>query len=260
MVKFIYNHINDQKDDRDFVFTGHLFSATQLPERVDLSMHYPSVYDQGQIGSCTGNSISSVIKYTMNRLHAKNNFTSIPSRLFIYCNGRIVDEIPLQDDAGCSVRGALKGVAKNFVCDESIYKYTEDNVYKKPIDLAYSSAHKYKHFSYFSVPQDLTAVKKCLAQGFPVILGIQVYESFEYEETLSSGIIPMPDTDNESLLGGHCINLCGYDDHAKAFILRNSWGTSVGLPTKRGYFMIPYQYILNKNLASDLWKITLFSV
>ena len=49
----------------------------------------------------------------------------------------------------------------------------------------------------------------------------------------------------------------GYDDDAKRFFVRNSWGPKWG---RAGYFMMPYDYCTNPNLASDFWTIRLVEV
>jgi C1A family cysteine protease len=46
----------------------------------------------------------------------------------------------------------------------------------------------------------------------------------------------------------------GYDDTQQTFLIRNSWGTGWGL-NDNGYFMMPYSYITNQNLASDFWTV-----
>ena len=57
-----YHWKRDTKDTRDFKFTPKLNLAS-LPPRVDLRANCSPVEDQGNIGSCTGNAIASVIEY-----------------------------------------------------------------------------------------------------------------------------------------------------------------------------------------------------
>lgn len=83
-------------------------------------------------------------------------------------------------------------------------------------------------------------MKGCLNSGFPFVVGILVYSSFETNKVASTGMVPMPGP-KESLLGGYW-----YVD------TRNSWGTRWG---DRGYFYIPYDYLLSTSLSSDLWSI-----
>ncbi len=250
-----YGLIKDKPDNRDFTYTAYLMMPqAALPAFVDLTQYYPPIMDQGQIGSCTGNSASSVVKYSLNKL-AGTNFKTIPSRLFIYDNGKLADGLDVTKDSGCSVRGVLKGLARYFSCDELDYQYSLANALRKPPPAAYAAALKYKYFQYYRVPQSLIAVKKSIADGYPVILGIAIYESFEDSKSLETGLIPMPDTSKEKLLGYHCVNLCGYDDKGKMFLMCNSWGTDIGLVKKPGYFKLPYAFVLNNNLSSDLWRI-----
>jgi C1A family cysteine protease len=259
----LYGHIKDTSDRRDFMYTSHLMATrASLPSLIDLTGHYPPIMNQGEIGSCTGNSTASVIKYTMNKINGVNcvnNFATIPSRLFLYTNGKLIDNLDVTQDSGCSVRGVLKGVSKYFCCDERDYWYVKPNALKKPQESAYKAALKYKHFQYLSVPQNLFAIKKCISDGYPVILGIAIYTSFESQQCTETGMVPMPNTQTEQLLGHHCINLCGYDDKSQTFLLCNSWGTGVGLPNKRGYYKIPYNFITDPNLSSDFWRISMFA-
>ena len=83
-----------------------------------------------------------------------------------------------------------------------------------------------------------------------------MFSSFESDEAMSTGNIPLPETDNEEALGGHCILMTGYDDNTKLFSFQNSWGESVG---DKGYFTIPYEYVLDENLASDFWIINFWN-
>jgi C1A family cysteine protease len=90
-------------------------------------------------------------------------------------------------------------------------------------------------------------MKHCLSQGFPFACGIAVYASFQSEAVAASGIIPMPQP-GEDCDGGHEVSIVGYNDATQMFILRNSWGDGWG---QAGYCMIPYNYLLNMQLASE---------
>ena len=58
----------------------------------------------------------------------------------------------------------------------------------------------------------------------------------------------------ESVVGGHAVLAVGYDDRGSVFRMRNSWGTKWGM---KGYFTMPYAYLLDENLSDDFWQITL---
>jgi C1A family cysteine protease len=58
----------------------------------------------------------------------------------------------------------------------------------------------------------------------------------------------------EQTLGGHAVLAVGYDDTTTRFIVRNSWGQDWGM---RGYFTMPYPYVLDSNLCDDFWTIKL---
>ena len=53
-------------------------------------------------------------------------------------------------------------------------------------------------------PRSVNKIKTSIAiNGTPVLLAVSVYQSFEGQDVAQSGIIPIPDTDNEQCLGGH---------------------------------------------------------
>jgi C1A family cysteine protease len=110
-----------------------------------------------------------------------------------------------------------------------------------------SDAVPYKITEYHRV-LSIDLLKAALAEGLPVVIGIDVYESFESESATATGVIPMPNTSKEQLLGGHAICCAGYDDSSNWVIFRNSWGTSWG---DKGYGYLPYAYF--DSLVSDMW-------
>ena len=98
-------------------------------------------------------------------------------------------------------------------------------------------------------------MKGCLAEGYPFVFGFTVYDAFESDEVAKSGKLNLPKK-TEQCVGGHAVLAVGYDDAAKRFIVRNSWGADWGMG---GYFTMPYEYAFGGHgraaLASDFWTI-----
>ena len=78
-----------------------------------------------------------------------------------------------------------------------------------------------------------------------------MYSSFEGSKVRKTGHLEMPE-ESEKLVGKHAVVAAGYQDSRKWFIVRNSWGEKWGI---RGYFTIPYEYLLDRSLSADIWTI-----
>jgi len=220
-----------------------------LARRIDLRRQCPrTIYDQGQLGSCTGNAIGCAIQFE--RLKQKRKPDFIPSRLFIYYNERDM-EGTIKSDSGAQIRDGIKSVAKLGVCPEPEWPYDIKKFITRPPKKCFTHALKYKAVSYQRVIQTLNQMKGCLASGYPFVFGFSVYDSFEGDAVAKTGMVPMP-APKEKLLGGHAVLAVGYDDKQQRFLVRNSWGKSWGLG---GYFTMPYAYMTDSNLCDDLWTI-----
>ena len=243
-----YGWVRDLPDDRDFVYGAPLVRFPQgLPRSVDLRSECPPVYDQGQLGSCTGNGIAGAIEFDQRKQRTKE-FT--PSRLFIYYNEKVI-EGTVSQDAGAQIRDGIKSVAKVGAPPESDWPYNIAKFAVRPPPKAYRDSKQDLVSAYSRVVQDVTQMRGCLAEGYPFVFGFTVYQSFESETVARTGLVPMPGT-GEAVLGGHCVVAVGYDDSKRRFIIRNSWGTGWGL---HGYCLMPYEYLINPRLASDFWTI-----
>ena len=241
----------DLPDHRDKVYSAPFVHAAQLPPGVDLRSGCPPVYDQGQLGSCTGNAIAAAIEF--DQMKQKQSDVFVPSRLFIYYNERVM-EGTVGQDAGAMIRDGIKSVNKLGAPHEKLWPYSDANpgpFTKKPSSAAYTDALKHQVTLYQRLPRAEMQLKGCLASGYPFVFGISVYESFESAAATKTGSIPMPKP-KEALLGGHAILAVGYDDNKRRFIFRNSWGTGWAM---KGYGTIPYEYVLDGNLADDFWTI-----
>jgi C1A family cysteine protease len=242
-----YGWRKDSIDHRDFLQAKPSSTpAFVLPDSMDLRPFCPPVYDQGDLGSCTANAIGAAVDF--DRMKQGEAFMA-PSRLFIYYNEREI-EGDTAADAGAEIRDGIKSVASAGVCPESLWVYSSDFTAKPTAD-CYTEALKYKVTQYASVSQDLYDIRYCLASTLrPVVFGFSVFSSFESDEVTATGIVPMP-ASGDTPMGGHAVLAVGYDTLGR-FICRNSWGEGWGI---KGYFLMPYNYLTNRNLASDFWAI-----
>jgi hypothetical protein len=58
-----YGWLPDLPDHRDHLYAAPVEMLAMLPARTDLSASCPTVYDQGQLGSCTANAIAAAIEF-----------------------------------------------------------------------------------------------------------------------------------------------------------------------------------------------------
>ena len=216
---------------------------------VDLRDNCPPVYDQGTLGSCTANAISAAFHY--DELKQNNNDEFMPSRLFIYFNER-KKEGTINSDRGASIRDGIKSINKVGVCHETLWPYDETKFMVEPSNDCYLDAIKHKSLTYHRIKQTREQLKSALLEGFPIICGITIYESFNCDNVKKTGEVPMPSI-NDKICGGHAILLVGYNDLKNKWIFRNSWGVNWG---DNGYGYIPIEYLdSDKNLSADFWVI-----
>jgi C1A family cysteine protease len=244
-----FGWIPDLPDHRDHIFSAPAPVLGTLPPSVDLRAGCPpTVYDQGQLGSCTANAIAAAFEFDLGKQQLPD---FMPSRLFIYYNERVI-EGTVDSDSGAMIRDGIKSVAKQGVCSEDEWKYDTDRFAEKPPGTCYEAALDNQALSYQRVPQSLNQMRGCLAHGYPFVFGFTVYESFEGDEVAKTGEVPLPGA-GEGVLGGHAVLAVGYDNASARFTVRNSWGPEWGLG---GYFTIPYAYLTDRGLASDFWRIS----
>jgi C1A family cysteine protease len=232
----------DFPDARDLKYSleAEVIPEKNLPQTVDLRPKIKTIYNQGSISSCTSQAIAGAISY----VH-ENCF---PSRLFIYYNERVI-EGTVREDSGAQIRDGIKSVASTGVCPETEWPYITTKFATKPSNNCYKDAKKDIITSYLRV-NNLLELKSSLAQGFPVVFGFTVYESFESASVAKTGLMSLP-KNNDSVVGGHAVLAVGYNDVKKHIIVKNSWGRGWG---DKGYFYMPYDYFTSE-LVADCWTI-----
>jgi C1A family cysteine protease len=257
--------IPDPDDARDLTIEHPRPGAARLPwekrvpreppERVDLREWFPPVVDQGNAPICTAATVAGIAAYLAKREH---DASADPSILFNYRVSRTLSGQP--DRQGSLLRYAMSAWALCGTLEERYWPFDLKAIDADPSPFCYSVAHNYRSVSYFRIdhtaPRDeyLSLLKRALARGLPVTLGIHLYPSLV--QSFASGVLPVPASTEQSL-GGHAVLLVGYDDAMAgaeppgALLIRNSWGQEWG---DAGYGWLPYGWILGGH-AKDSWSV-----
>jgi C1A family cysteine protease len=248
-------------DPRDFKMK---FSAPILwPAFTENRKYCSPVKDQGEEGSCTAHAGTSnwemeFFKFFGQRLTF--------SRQFLYWQERYL-EGTLPDDAGAEPRSICKVITKYGLCLEGDDPYDISKQAATPTSEQYQKALAYRSGAYHRL-ETLNDIKGCLTDlpgfpGHPFMVGFSVFPSFMDDSVARTGLMPMPKSP-EAALGGHEVLAVDFDDRivcpgtsmSGAVLMENSWGTSWGVDPgvgSRGFFWMPYEFILNPAYASDLW-------
>lgn len=238
-------------------------AVDKLPEKVDLRPFMSPIENQGAIGSCTAHAVIGLVEYLQIATQAQYVDAS---RLFLY---KVTRNLMHWEDAdnGAYLRETIKAMRLFGACPEDYWPYDEANFNGEPSSFCYSFASNYQALCYYRL-DNLTDIKRSLAQGYPVAFGFSCFESLDAEEVTETGYIPYPKW-HERNTGAHAVLAVGYIDSSassskefeKCLLIRNSWSTDWG---QDGYGFLPYEYIQgyskdpdkHPSLSEDYWTIT----
>eukprot|EP00696_Hemimastix_kukwesjijk_P013845 gnl/Hemi2/27673_TR9152_c0_g4_i1.p1 gnl/Hemi2/27673_TR9152_c0_g4~~gnl/Hemi2/27673_TR9152_c0_g4_i1.p1 ORF type:complete len:257 (-),score=60.50 gnl/Hemi2/27673_TR9152_c0_g4_i1:115-885(-) len=200
-----------------------------------------SVENQGNVNSCTANALAGCIEYLEKRI---NDNPIDVSRLFIYYNERNLENCVGSDD-GAAMKDGITSLQTIGVCEESIWPYNQAEVSERPSDEAFAEAANRTIESAHRLKTSRACLQGCLADGYPFVFGLQLFESFPQTQ---DGNISMPDEGVENHLGGHAMCCVGYDNHREVYIVRNSWGPHWA---DGGYCYVPFAYMEDPKYMCD---------
>lgn len=233
--------------------------ANVLPSYFSLKCLVKEVYNQGSEGSCTANAFCGA--YRM--LKSSSEFK--PSRQYVYYKERWLEDgknTAKITDSGADVRDAAWWVKNYGVCSDTLWPYNPAEVNVEPPKQCDQEAlkHKIDDYKYIAVG-DLNSIKATIANGYPVLIAIGVYKSFESSGTSSTGIVTVPNPTHygdpsdpvDPFIGGHEVTIVEYNDTTQYFTVLNSWGDNWG---DDGFCYIPYAYIANPNLCYEIMVIS----
>jgi C1A family cysteine protease len=254
-IQHIFNVVKDQPDSRDSVLRSVPAAvASSLPTSADLTPWTGTVKNQGPLGACTAHAVTSMREllykkyYQFEKDQAADPKTFRLSPLYQYAIERQL-EGDFNVDNGAQSRSMFLALTQFGGLLESEDPYDPKNVFSVPSITQINKA-AYQHVSYHRV-LTVDDARSVLASGYPLTVGMPVFESFESDAVAASGLVPVPGLEEKNV-GGHELLVVAYDDVKKAFKLQNSYGPGWGLA---GFCWLPYAYFDSPlvNGGYDLW-------
>ncbi len=202
----------------------------ELPIKVSMRDYAPTPRSQGNDGSCVGYSCSNALTIMLSMRDEVKDIavrnTNVLSAFYIF------NQIKLDGCYnGAKISDGMKLLKTQGDClaNEFDHKVTSCNI--MPDSRLKKKAQKYQIKDYMTIfhkrateDQKIFLTKKALAEGRPVVIGMNMPESF-FLAKKGTKFLDVSAASPESK-GGHSMCVVGYNDYKKAFEIMNSWGTN----------------------------------
>lgn len=217
----------------------------QLPAHVEIA-YRPPVTDQRHLGSCTGHAVACALTARM-AFQSLGSWT--PSALDLYLGGRRASGT-VDRDAGAKLADVLAHAEFEGFAPDAHWPYAEHiDAFRGPPPPALVAARAHTRLiTHEPLDWHLDTIRWELACGYPVVIGVRVFEAFEHVGA-DAPLIPLPAGEP---VGGHALCVVGYDNSRDALLIQNSWGTSWGA---QGRAWIPYRYVTNPFWCGELHAV-----
>jgi C1A family cysteine protease len=251
------------------------------------------IYDQDEVGSCTSNAVAAAYRYMLQR-HGLHDFQPSRLFLYYLARtpdetikkaGFEVDmrgsyyeslklnppTLAIREDSGSKIRENVRILARLGVPSEAEWPYSIDskadekdkfpeasNVARCPTpETLFTSIKKQIEFHYVRPmvgDGSLKCWKQCIANGYPILCGIDEFDGFQKATTTETfrAVTPAKDT---KYITGHTVLVVGWNDekedgdgHNGCFKVQNSWGKN---DKWDGFFWMPYTWLTTESPHID---------
>jgi acetyl esterase/lipase len=251
---FIANALPDPFDERDLEYRPRL---QPLPPELDQRTGFSKRYVMRQVGSsCTGHALAAVINTVLSR-GSGDGRRSRPAQAphvspyMLYHLARRYDEFAGEDDAGSSLRGALKGWFNHGVLPEERWPSLDmDPAPDLDDEELRELGRQWPLGTFYRVnPFRLDDLQSAITELNAICASAVVHDGWVQPQIMrrnGEALHVIARRVNARQLGGHAFALVGYNE--VGFLVQNSWGPDWG---KGGFATLPYEDWLDS--AYDAW-------
>jgi hypothetical protein len=251
---FTANAQPDPFDERDLDYRPRL---QPLPSELDQRTGSSKRYVMRQAGSsCTGHALAAVINTVLSRGTGRDGHgrTATPPQVspyMLYHLARRYDEFAGEDDAGSSLRGALKGWFNHGVLPEDRWPSLDmDPVPDLDDDELLELARRWPLGAFYRVNCfRLDDMQSAITELHGICVSAVIHDGWLQPRIMRRNgreLQLIARRVDAKQLGGHAFALVGYNE--VGFLVQNSWGTDWG---KGGFATLPYEDWLDS--AYDAW-------
>jgi len=251
---FAANALPDPFDERDLEYRPRL---QPLPVELDQRTGFSKRYVMRQVGSsCTGHALAAVINTVLSR-GSGNGRRSRPAQAphvspyMLYHLARRYDEFAGEDDAGSSLRGALKGWFNHGVIPEDRWPSLDmDPAPDLDDEELLELGRQWPLGTFYRVnPFRLDDLQSAITELHAICASAVVHDGWVEPQIMRRNgetLHVIARRVDAKQLGGHAFALVGYNE--VGFLVQNSWGPDWG---KGGFATLPYEDWLDS--AYDAW-------
>ena len=225
--------------------------ATELDLDLIVGLHdrLGTPRDQGDRSTCVGHALASAAELAHQPLQL--------SPQFVYYHAKQIDG--RADVSGTYLWAAARPMTDVGICLEALWPYAgdvrpDDETHGQPSSGAIADAATRRALPTSSLLSgvDREALWAHLDEDRAVVLGVQVFGTWDGDESRRTGKITMPG-DDAIAVGGHAVCVVGYGYSEEVFgtsdgwffLARNSWGTwwAPANPFGAGHVLLPARYV-----------------
>lgn len=207
-------------------------SFNNIPSKVSLAQYAPKRRQQGRQGSCVGWASAYAARTILQSRATGQDPNSIAfSPAYLY------NQIALDGCQGAYMLDAMKTMQQNGGLPFNEFPYDERSCSNHPQNNQIAKGQQYRIRGYNRLTvsgekytPDINAIKQNLAQGAPVVIGMQVGGTFMSRMVGQNVWYPTQGDYSMRGFSGHAMCVIGYDDKLDggAFQIMNSWSEDWG--------------------------------